>query len=185
MSNGLCECGCGELAPVARYSSKTRGHVAGQPMRFVYGHVNRGRVWSPVSIERRRQRLIGHVVTMATRRKIARHHKRAGIRPSADAARKGNENRGTGSASPAWKGGRSLLNGYVAVYAKDHPRAHRSGYVYEHILIAERTLGREVARGQVVHHLDGNKRNNAPENLAVLESQAEHVRVHKRMGDLR
>ena len=52
------------------------------------------------------------------------------------------------------------------------------GGVHEHRLVAERKLGRPLASGEVVHHIDGNKQNNSPENLAVLPSQAEHARVH-------
>lgn len=34
----LCECGCGEPAPVAKRSNRAFGHVAGQPVRFIRGH---------------------------------------------------------------------------------------------------------------------------------------------------
>ena len=34
----LCECGCGEPAPIARRTNATKGHVAGRPMRFIAGH---------------------------------------------------------------------------------------------------------------------------------------------------
>ena len=56
---------------------------------------------------------------------------------------------------------------------------------HEHRVVAEQMLGRSLRPGEVVHHIDGNKRNNAPENLMVFASQAEHVRWHKKAGDLR
>lgn len=34
----LCECGCGRPAPIAKRSNRERGHVAGQPTRFIAGH---------------------------------------------------------------------------------------------------------------------------------------------------
>lgn len=34
----LCECGCGLPAPIARMTRADRGHVKGQPMRFISGH---------------------------------------------------------------------------------------------------------------------------------------------------
>ena len=34
----LCECGCGEPAPLAKWNDKRKGHVKGQPVRFVPGH---------------------------------------------------------------------------------------------------------------------------------------------------
>ncbi len=40
----LCECGCGEPAPIARMTNRAFGYVKGQPIRFVNGHQNRGRV---------------------------------------------------------------------------------------------------------------------------------------------
>ena len=39
----LCECGCGCPTRIARWSDKTRGQIGGQPMRFIKGHVHRGK----------------------------------------------------------------------------------------------------------------------------------------------
>jgi hypothetical protein len=41
MSPKLCECGCGEPAPIARFTNKNEGLVKGQPLRFVHGHQGR------------------------------------------------------------------------------------------------------------------------------------------------
>ena len=49
---------------------------------------------------------------------------------------------------------------------------------HTHRIVAEEMLGRPLKRGEVVHHIDGNKRNNAPENLMVFSSQSEHVKWH-------
>lgn len=38
----LCECGCGNPAPIAKRSHSTWGWVKGQPMRFLRGHGNIG-----------------------------------------------------------------------------------------------------------------------------------------------
>lgn len=35
---GYCQCGCGDLAPVAKRTSTIHGMVKGQPMRFIHGH---------------------------------------------------------------------------------------------------------------------------------------------------
>jgi hypothetical protein len=47
-----------------------------------------------------------------------------------------------------------------------------------HRVIAEQALGRELVEGEVVHHIDGNSRNNHPENLRVFATNSEHARFH-------
>lgn len=47
-----------------------------------------------------------------------------------------------------------------------------------HRIVAEAVLGRKLKRGEVVHHIDGNRLNNRPENLLVLPNQAEHAKLH-------
>jgi hypothetical protein len=39
----LCECGCGQPAPIAKRSSTLHGQVKGQTLRFVQGHATRGK----------------------------------------------------------------------------------------------------------------------------------------------
>lgn len=51
--------------------------------------------------------------------------------------------------------------------------------IHTHRIIAERSIGRKLLPGEVVHHIDGNKRNNNPNNLMVFSSQAEHAKFHK------
>ena len=48
----LCECGCGAPAPIAKANHRQKGHVKGQPTRFVNGHNNRGRPKSSETRER-------------------------------------------------------------------------------------------------------------------------------------
>jgi hypothetical protein len=35
---GLCECGCGARAPIAKMTNTKKGHVRGRPVRFIRGH---------------------------------------------------------------------------------------------------------------------------------------------------
>lgn len=53
---------------------------------------------------------------------------------------------------------------------------------HEHRAVAEQMLGRPLRKGEVVHHMDGNKRNNSPDNLRVFPSQSEHAKYHIRFN---
>ncbi len=73
------------------------------------------------------------------------------------------------------------MNTYQWIYVgKDHPKANSSGSVHSHIVVMEQHLGRQLRAGEVVHHLDGNKRNNAVENLALCASESEHQKTYHR-----
>lgn len=42
MNDGLCQCGCGEPAPIAKRTVTSRGRFKGQPMKYIRGHNSAG-----------------------------------------------------------------------------------------------------------------------------------------------
>lgn len=70
-----------------------------------------------------------------------------------------------------WRGGIHKNFGYAFVKCPDHPRADFHGYVREHILVWEKAHNKALPVGYVVHHLNGIRDDNRPENLIALPSQ--------------
>lgn len=66
--------------------------------------------------------------------------------------------------------------GYRLLYCPMHPTAS-CGYVKEHRVVAETKCGRSLAPGEMVHHRNGDKTDNRPENLEVMTAAA-HTRLH-------
>jgi hypothetical protein len=57
--------------------------------------------------------------------------------------------------------------------------------IREHVLIAEKALGRALPKGAVVHHIDENPGNNSNDNLVICPSNAYHSLLHMRLDALK
>jgi hypothetical protein len=80
-----------------------------------------------------------------------------------------------------WKGGKTICHGYVLIKAKDHPKSKQNGYIFEHILVAEKALGKSLPPGACVHHKDEMQGNNDSSNLVICQDNAYHKFLHRRM----
>lgn len=69
-------------------------------------------------------------------------------------------------------------NGYYQYYIPEHHLANKAGNVYEHQIMAEEKLGRELRPEEVVHHNDRNRYNNSFDNLMVFKTSADHTAYH-------
>jgi hypothetical protein len=84
----------------------------------------------------------------------------------------------SGKNHPSWKGGRRVsANGYIELHMPEHHRSRGNGYVFEHIVVAEKKISRKLIDREVVHHINRNKQDNRQENLQVLLNE-EHSALH-------
>lgn len=77
--------------------------------------------------------------------------------------------------------------GYIQVTDRTQyrPVPTSRGRRYEHDVIVEGVLGHALPPGAEVHHIDGNKSNNAKSNLVACQDRAYHFLLHRRANALR
>jgi hypothetical protein len=165
-------CGCGGSTPVSKRSDSTKSHVIGTPTRFIPGHQH-GVVpiktppnpsglcmcgcGTPTARAQRSNRKLGHVAGEFIR--YANNHN-----PGARGSRNAN-----------WKGGSYVdERGYI--------RVSGSSRRYQHQIVMERHIGRELTADEIVHHTNGNRSDNRIENLELM-TRAQHTALHNpRLG---
>ena len=81
----------------------------------------------------------------------------------------------TGTNSHLWKNGKYTdKNGYIYTHKPNHPSRNNNCYIFEHRLVAEKCLGRYLTKKEVMHHINGIRNDNRPENLYLFASNNEH-----------
>lgn len=83
----------------------------------------------------------------------------------------GHSSRGANNGS--WQGGKKECHGYILILMPEHHRSNTGGYVFEHILIAEKSLGKPLIAPNCVHHY-------TPTQLVICEDHAYHHFLHQR-----
>ena len=79
-----------------------------------------------------------------------------------------------GSNSPHWKGGGVDKQGYWRLALNGRGSRNR-----EHRIVAAILLGRPLNPKEVVHHIDGNRLNNNPENIMFFQNNGFHMSYHR------
>ena len=85
--------------------------------------------------------------------------------------------------SEAYKTGRKAIvssKGYILEYCPKHHRADSRGYVLQHILVFEKHTGIQVNRDCIIHHINGDKKDNRIENLCLMSFGAHSAMHNKR-----
>jgi DNA-directed RNA polymerase subunit RPC12/RpoP len=87
-----------------------------------------------------------------------------------------------GNKNPAYNSGRYFdSSGYVVLFIPEHPFCGAKKTVLEHRFIMECKLGRYLKDEECVHHIDGNKANNNPNNLMLFNNNSEHMKYHNNL----
>ena len=67
-----------------------------------------------------------------------------------------------------------IVNGYINILTDN-------GWIAEHRFIAEKVLNRPLKKEERIHHIDFNKKNNNPSNLALFSDENSHAHFHRQI----
>lgn len=173
---GYCQCGCGQKTNIAYRNIKRLGHIKGEPLKYVRGHTSRTTPCQNTSPNPNGYCLCG----CGKKTRISLDNRYGNVKGEPRQFIHGHGVKG-GPTHPSWKGGiKDACSGrYRVVNLPDHPRAN-DGYVLEHVLIAEKALGKPLPEGAEVHHINSKGKDNRNINLVICENHAYHHLLHTR-----
>lgn len=158
----LCECGCGQPAPIAPQSSTKRGWVKGQPLRFIRGHHGR----------KQRPNKICSNCGIEYSVKSEHELKRSKYCSHSCLIIANNKSRGRKEGEILIKDGRRKIK------LPNHPYCDAKGYVYFYRYMLEQHLGYYLnPKKYAVHHIDGDETNDVLSNLVAMTHSA-HSYIH-------
>jgi len=64
------------------------------------------------------------------------------------------------------------VNGYIKEYCPNHPNCDNHGVVPQHRLVMESVLERYLEKDEIIHHLNGVRHDNRPQNLALVKAHS-------------
>lgn len=105
----------------------------------------------------KRKRYQSYCKPCQRRTQIAAARRKRGLPEDAPAPRK----------EHAPEGSTYVHRGYVLEKRREHHRANRYGWVYQHILVAEEKYGIPITREYTIHHKNRDRADNRPENLEL------------------
>ena len=108
---------------------------------------------------------------------IRRHDPDEWSRMAKESYRRRYPNGRHGSETANWRGGRRKHPTGWLIYSPDHPHKQRDNAVFEHRLVMEKKLGRYLEKNEIIHHINGDRYDNRPENL-MLVNRSRHVMEH-------